>query len=137
MSDQQPRGSPTGPEGKRRGGAFLRLSGSIAHTDGKLLADGVLITLRFLLINNLRQLGERERERKREREREKAHMHHKMDSISSSPKQSAGSQCGTVLSGRWQGRALAPSPAQNRWVEEKHAHLTDGQIKRERVEGPR
>lgn len=45
LSDQQPRASPTGAEGNRRGGAFLGLSGSIASTDGKLLADGMLIIL--------------------------------------------------------------------------------------------
>ncbi len=37
LSDQQPQA--------REGSAFLGLSGSIASTDGKLLADGVLIIL--------------------------------------------------------------------------------------------
>lgn len=45
LSDQQPQVSPSRPEGNRKGSAFLGLSGSIASTDGKLLADGVLIIL--------------------------------------------------------------------------------------------
>lgn len=45
LSDQQPQASPTRPEGNWEGSAFLRLSGSIASTDGKLRADGMLIIL--------------------------------------------------------------------------------------------
>lgn len=41
---------------------------------------------------------------------------------------SAWSRCGLCCLGRWQCLALAPSPAQNRWLEEKHAHLREPDI---------
>lgn len=45
LSDEQPRASPARPEENRKDGAFLGLSDSIASTDGKLLADDMLIIL--------------------------------------------------------------------------------------------
>lgn len=49
LSDQQPQALQTQTEGSSKGGAFLGLPGSIASTDGKLLADVVLITLETTL----------------------------------------------------------------------------------------
>lgn len=44
-SDQQLQALPTTPEENRKDNAFLDLSYPIASTDGKLLADGMLIFL--------------------------------------------------------------------------------------------